>query len=552
MRTPRKQRALPRSLGAILAAALLAGAPAAAQYALNQDGRLLDANPEIGGTRYNYSRPVSPLLGGNPFATGNTRFGSSLRSFSPISDPSVFQGGLGSASLSNFIRDSVSVSDAGLRNRAIGGTLFYDPSRTAPSTGFLQGTRNPFAPSSTFNRTPFGTYQNRGVQSNQVTFGGPVDMRLDVPRSERAPLGYPFGTESQELRSAIFGARRHYLPGPLEQLRESDEQTLGGAPRFGLTQEDEEVRVSPYVSPLDARVTPQTPAWMGSRLDLVVQGDPLALLSSPPSRAGLPWESNIQPPAFPADPAAAAAPRPGPTTTPPPTLSVVPGGDRYTDMRMALELEANPQAVWFGEIQEAMRQQPALAQELQEYAALSGEEFVQRILNSTISTFASTGPSHANEQLIQAESDMVAGRYYDAANAYEKAQLLSPGNPLPMIGRGHALLAAGEYASASVQLLRGLGQFEDFGRFRLDLKSLLGGQEIIDVRRSDLMQRLDTHEDPSLRFLLGYIEYHSGQRERGLENMQRAADSVEAPPAVRRYLKAVRGGEGPAVGTEKP
>lgn len=254
----------------------------------------------------------------------------------------------------------------------------------------------------------------------------------------------------------------------------------------------------------------------------------------------------MQPPAL---PNAAAAPPPA-TSAPPPTPSVVPGSDLFTDMRIALELEANPQAGWFGEIQEAVKEQPAMAQEFREIAAASGEEFVARVLSSTISTFVSRGDSQSNEQMIRAESEMVAGRYYEAAQAFERAQLLNPGNPLPMIGRGHALLAAGEYASASVQLSRGLGLFEDFGRFRLDLKTLLGGQEIIDVRRADLMDRLASKEDPSLRFLLGYIEYHSGQRDRGLENLERAASSIDAPPAVRRYLDAVRRGAVPAAGAE--
>ena len=75
---------------------------AGAQIRLNQDGRLLDANPQLGSGGYNapVARPVSPLLSGNLLASGNARFGTSLRIASPIAAPTAFRARLGSSRLS--------------------------------------------------------------------------------------------------------------------------------------------------------------------------------------------------------------------------------------------------------------------------------------------------------------------------------------------------------------------------------------------------------------------------------------------------------------------
>src|SRR5262245_42373449 len=115
---------------------------ASGQYRIDQ-GRPLDANSAIGGTRFNDSVPYQPLLGGNLTATGNIRGGLALRSFSPIGDPTGFRAGLGSSSLSGFLRDSVSVADRGsslFTPTSIAGRTFFDPSVTAPTAAYLTGT----------------------------------------------------------------------------------------------------------------------------------------------------------------------------------------------------------------------------------------------------------------------------------------------------------------------------------------------------------------------------------------------------------------------------
>ena len=80
----------------ILLVLLLSARQGLAQRYIGQSGHLFDANPQIGANRLNFDnrRPASPLIGGNPYATGNIGRGLSLRSFSPIESPTAFRSSL--------------------------------------------------------------------------------------------------------------------------------------------------------------------------------------------------------------------------------------------------------------------------------------------------------------------------------------------------------------------------------------------------------------------------------------------------------------------------
>jgi hypothetical protein len=60
------------------------------------------------------------------------------------------------------------------------------------------------------------------------------------------------------------------------------------------------------------------------------------------------------------------------------------------------------------------------------------------------------------------------------------------------------------------------------------------------------MRQLGQSEDPLLRFLLGYLEYHSGDHEHGLENLRRAASNPRAGMVIARY-PSLLAGESPPV-----
>ena len=242
-------------------------------------------------------------------------------------------------------------------------------------------------------------------------------------------------------------------------------------------------------------------------------------------------------------PALSPIAQPGPLVTTPKITdaSVLPGFDVFNDMQLALALKKEPQAMWFENMQAAIRADPGLAGALQEQARMDSQQFVSTMLNTPVRSFVGRGDSALNDELLKAESLLEVGQYYEAAQRYEAAQAIAPFSPLPLLGKGHAYLAAGEYLRAAVAIIQGLERYPELVKFDLDLTSLLGGAEIVDIRRANLMQLLERQEEPRLRFLLGYLEYYTGQRESGLANLDRAAASERAGSIIARFPAMLRG-----------
>ena len=539
------------ALGVILAWSVL---PLQAQYQPQRTGRIFERNPMIGSGGLNYARPVSPLLSGNRYATGNVRYGQALRSFSPISDPTTFRGPLGSAALSSFRRDSVSVADR--HTPLLGGRLiaepFYDPARTVPTAGFLTG-QGRFGQ----RRTGILPYQTLGATGLATSIGEPLDLRLKAAEPLETRITGAAPPPYRPEASTIFGVQR--LREPLAGSGEYLPSLQGW---LAEQQPDE------WVDPLAERADDSTPAFarplgfgqplrtgsesLNTSLEMVLDADATRLLAAdrPVVPFGAERERRVtagQPALGPQQTGAgagAASERTGPPVVAPelPTPSILPGNDVFTDMQLALALQRNPAANWFTEMQAGIRQSGTPTPELQEFAALQADEFVGKVVDQPIRTFVGQSASALNDELLKAESLMDIGQYYDAATRYESAHLIDPLNPLPLIGNGHALLAAGEYLSAAVQLVLGLERFPELARFSVDLGALIGGGEIIDIRRADIMKRLAVREDMRLRFLLGYVEYHSGNRQSGMEHLEQAAAQAEAGSMIRRYPAMLRGG----------
>ncbi len=506
-------------------------------YSVRPPGRLLDANPAVGSAGLNYARPVSPFIGGNAYANGIVGQGLSLHSYSPIRDPTEFRAAVGSGTLYSFRRDSVSAADS-----YYAGVVFprpyYDPSVTAPSAGFLQGLA--------------------GFSGAVPGLARPMDMRLQLR------MGAQTGLESQIVglnpqaslatSSGIFGLP----PSASTPLSPSGPQppwselTPGGPPPPNL---------SGPVTPPERRRAGGTEA-LATPLDEILRGGPdwrtgvrtplsELLMQAGQSAAGAAQPGLIVPERF-------AAARPvTPAATEPPLVdtSVLPGMDVFTDMRLALALSANPSAPWFREMQEVLLKHPELARQVNERARQDARQFVDGMLKSPVRTFTGGGSSVVNDQMLKAEALMDIGHYYEADDRYTSAHLADPTNPLPLIGKGHALLAAGDYSKAAFALVQGLERFPDVAVFPLDLQKLVGGGEVIDIRRADLMNRLEQRESPELRFLLGYLEYHTGDREHGLANLEHAAREDRAGSVISRYPALLRQGGGPPPAktpTERP
>jgi hypothetical protein len=547
------QKRTPKAL--LVAVLVAAGAApwATAQYAV--DMRANVAPPTAGRTGIlnpgvtslnpygNYRRPAPPMLG-QLSSSGLLGRGMSLRVASPIPSATSFRASLGSSALASFRRDSVAASSPGLNVQTFS-QPYFDRSATVPTAGYLQG------------------FVGLGPQAQHSTGVAPLNLRMEArPLYEAsdqslaqggagavglmpgsAPLPTPqWATVDGAVTSSVFGLE----PPRVQVPTEADLYQ-------GRTRPIDALERSLTLNPLD----PTQPGAQSDQRRLALPGDAIGDLLSGDLYAGAPgWRQPGMAPGgdFPTEPGlilppretgadtAAASPRmPGLPETTLTDPRLLPGADLFNDMRMALALQTDPNAAWFTEMQDIIRAQPELAAEAGARAAEDTTTFLDQMLSTPLKSLVGGSSDAVNDQMLKAESLMEIGHYREAADRYQTASMMDRVNPLPLIGRGHALLAAGDYRTAAFSILQGLQRFPDVARFRFDLQALMGGGEIIDIRRADIMKRLEQREVPELRFLLGYLEYHSGDTQRGLENLERAAEDPRASAIMARYPALLKG-----------
>jgi len=513
-----------------------------AQYPVSQDGRLFEMNTSASGGSSNYARPVSPLLGGNPFATGNVGRGLSLRTVSPIVADTTFRASLGSDSLSNFRRDSISTGYAYAPGGGLSASAFFDPARTAPSVAYLQGYEDfrPATPAWSGNEQWSDAGARSGVTSQ---YGAPPAMQSDFSAQMSRRATQIEQSLDASLSSAIFGMQPLRLPRPADAAVTLPENLSylpqSGADAWDMNRSRQSIAMES--GPLDLRILPQTPLDDTAPIDMVMRENTARLLTERTDDFSPP-DGTLVPPDLPglADTGAV------PSMPRPPSAGVRLGGDVYSDMRMAIELSRNPQAEWFAEMLIAAGRGQAqdvtasdtMEQQLRTVEA--SEAFLTRLYETPLQTFAGDDATAVNQELLKAETAMDMGRYYEAVRRYERARMIDSTNPLPLLGKGHALLAAGEYVSAAVNILAGLERFPSVSGFQVDLTALIGGGEIVDIRRADLMKQLERNEDPQLRFLLGYLEMHSGMAPSGMAHLEKAAGNALPGSMIQRYPGTVK------------
>lgn len=631
-----------------LACLVCAGAAAFAQYPgiVQQDGRLFDANPLLGSQGRNYEASGAPPLLGNAAASGTLSRGMSLRtgvgynhfntiganlgsgffqSTGPlfqastgIADVNTIGARVGSSALSDFRRDSTSVSDARSPYQGLVARPYYDPTTTVPTIGFqnpaLRGNRQAFTP---------------GVGASNV-----VDPRLDPRITTASPLtadvnglrpGVPLSSEGIKLNT--FRPRNSGI-APFEAGFLSDSAGDSAFPRItnlarpprptDLAGLSDSFEADPSPLSIGARATPAPgsfgeaatagqragrseaaaasnqrgavpgsgsaglPVALQSRPDLldprigrdIAEADPRGQLPREqiqnPYLANVPSQLQARDPrdpynAFPtqdlrqpnmSSAAWSAAPQTSTWAQPYPQAAAdlasqapvraLPGNDLFSDMQIANELARDPRAQWYDQMRLQVLNDPHTTQNLYEKAQLDANRFRAAVENQPIRTFASGERSRLNDALAKGEALLDERDYFGAVQQFELARSLDPENPLPLLGMAHAQLAAGEFMSAAHNLTRGLDLYPQVASFRLDLKALMGGGESVDIRRSELIERLRREEDPRLRFLLGYLEYFSGRTEAGMKNFERAAQDAVPGSLIGRFprmLRQMRGAE---------
>ncbi len=128
------------------------------------------------------------------------------------------------------------------------------------------------------------------------------------------------------------------------------------------------------------------------------------------------------------------------------------------------------------------------------------------ILNSLVGQ----APGAFNQEMARGQAAMEKGKFIRAMDAYQGAMMLNQTNPLPIVGRAHAELAAGLYDTAAYDLKFVFRRHPELTAVRYNLKKLLPAITITAVNKD--LAGLLKEKSKTGAFLSAYMAYQTGNR----------------------------------------
>jgi hypothetical protein len=555
--------------GVIVLSGLAAVAPSQIDSRVNRGnattaGRALDSNSAVGGSRFNVTRPDTFDAGrlSNAVISGNLTGLGRFHAESPIPNSNQFRVALPSADLAGFRAASVGLQD--VKDRPVQSPTFYfDRDTTVSDLGHVIQGRNLPGSSMLFDPTaPPATPTVRHDESNarlsriireptdtrvgistppeltpgltQIEIGGRIDLSASPDRRS---------AYRSALKSSIFGAP---VPDPFRA------RPVGADP--GTTPDP-----LSDSTPGAELMNPMSDGLVEDVRDRLVDPGGARRIGAPPPEGGTTEaapQSRDQFAELRVRVFAAGPDEPLPRITRPDSL----GNDRFADFHTALELaramgvtdlgfelpgarpgrvegQAEADAEPRGPIGTSVLRKPSEGiRQLTSAAAWAGE-----LLDDPIQSFAGKHRNDLNRFLEEGEAALKRSEFYTAARFFELAHAADPTNPLPLLARGHALAAAGDYMTAVYSLSQGIERFPGIAAFRIDLPAIVGRPDIFDIRRADLEDKLKRVESFELRFLLGYLELYSGLPDEGLRNLRLAAHQAPQDSVIAAFPDLVTG-----------
>lgn len=514
-------------------------------------GRALDSNPGFGSSGFNLTRPGlgAPGERANAIITGNVTGLDYFHGSSPIVNSNQFRDTLQSSSLSGFQAQSVGLQDV-LNNRAQSGNFFFDRHQTVTDAGYVRAGLN--QPGSSFIATPNTPPPQNFASDDSSAYllqgmPDPTDRRVSIPRPDykpgvtQTPIDGTADTTSKSIDltpyksavgSSIFGT-----PTP------SDRSALtGGLVTNPAKPEDEFANLTakpvaddPSQRRIDSLTVPELPAERdaaGSEDTSEKPGTDVFAMN----------QTNIAPDAAPAVP---VFPLERPANL---------GEDRFADLYNAIgvagSLGIDNLEFEIPEVEDPAAADPtqtripaSLLRETDEGIKQLSEaaKWASDVIDQPLKSFAGKYQNKLNEYMLAGEDELHRGQYYSAARYFELAHSIDPMNPLPLMARGHALAAAGDYRSAVRYLTLGIERFPQIAAFRIDLPALIGRPDVFDIRRADLEDKLAGSENRELRFLLGYLELYSGLPDEGIKNLRIAAKASPPDSVIGMFVDLITG-----------
>ncbi len=153
--------------------------------------------------------------------------------------------------------------------------------------------------------------------------------------------------------------------------------------------------------------------------------------------------------------------------------------------------------------------------------------------------FKSLANAKFNEYIQAAGKFFKQGKYYRAADAYILAGVWSGEHPQPLIGRGHALFAAGEYMSSSYFIQRAITLDPEYASKKFDLRQLLFDLDMIENGLLEVMAWQQKSGSGELAFLLAYLFYQLDDISKAQAAIDLAIEKMPDNKAVNLLKKAI-------------
>jgi tetratricopeptide (TPR) repeat protein len=171
---------------------------------------------------------------------------------------------------------------------------------------------------------------------------------------------------------------------------------------------------------------------------------------------------------------------------------------------------------------------------------------MSRQANGTIAghkKYSSFAAHEFSRHVQDAESYLREGKYYKAAEYFTLALSYSRDNPQALVGKSHALFAAGEYISSALFLTRALAINPEYVKVKVDLVTLLGGPNKLTRRITDIERWFARSGSGRLQLLLGYVYYKTGRLSEAKRAIKAAGDEMSESPAVDAIMSAISDAE---------
>ncbi len=520
------------------------------------------------------SNPIAVDINGNLVITGNVRRGMHFRDTVPYGSTTSFRAGLGSSSLSSFLRDSAGTEDLGNSANRYSVQPYYLRSGTVATTrpghsgvfgqegtrfnnrrlqgGFTTGTYVTDSQTQTF--ADGDTSVSELLQGTQTQYDTPTKP-ITIVKSIR---------ELQQLtQQAESNVPAKYQQLMVERHRKQNQDTSDRGQTIEEVKQDSGIAFEP-VPAVPGPEHKQSSTEKYSSFNLLEQS--LTTLAPVPEAGSIKPESGLT--------LAEAYTQANVKTIHDGSLSTesykdIQGQDDRFDMdiveKVKQQLEDLIKTVGpteSGESELAIESTstsiglssgvigPGGSSLISSESVISGLDELKGLSQADLSAKARDirGPhskpdtfsmSRFSHHFQEAQDHLRGGRYYEAANSFALASIYKPDEASCLAGRGHALLGAGEYISSALFLSRAIEADAEYVKTKIDLAAMLGGQHIIESRIADIKEWLLRSGSGKLDFLLGYVYYRMGRLGPAQQAIDAAYSKTGQSAAVVAVKKAV-------------